>query len=233
MKKFGIIGAMELEVDTLISRMELRSATKAASMTFHEGTLNGVEAVIVRSGICKVNAAICAHILAHDFQVTHIINTGVAGSLNAGINIGDIVVSTDVLYHDVDATVWGYQPGEVPQMGIREFKADSSMIEQAVESCRLVNPGIQVFEGRIVSGDQFISDKQVKERLISLFGALCTEMEGAAIAHAAYLNETPFVIIRAISDKADESAEEDYPTFERKAALHSAALVENMIGALS
>ena len=229
MNKIGIIGAMELEVETLKQQMDIRNIVKKASMEFYEGTLNNTEVVIVRSGIGKVNAGICVQILADIFSVTHIINTGVAGSLNAAINIGDIVISTDALHHDMDATIFGYQPGEVPQMGRREFIADSHMIDLAKASCEEAVPDVQVFTGRVVSGDQFISDKSVKERLISIFSGSCTEMEGAAIAHGATLNDIPFVIIRAISDKADDSAEMDYPTFEKKAAQDCAKLVAHMI----
>lgn len=229
MKKVGIIGAMELEVEELQGKMEITRREKKASMEFLEGTLNGTDVVIVRSGIGKVNAALCTQILCDVFEVTHIINTGVAGSLKNEINIGDIVVSTDALHHDVDVRVFGYPLGEVPQMGCLAFPADEKLVNLAVECCKEVNPDISVYGGRIVSGDQFISDKQVKEHIISNFGGFCVEMEGASIAHAAYLNHVPFVIIRAISDKADDSAEMDYPTFEKAAAAHSAALVEHML----
>lgn len=229
MKKIGIIGAMELEVETLKAKMNVMNIIERASMKFYEGSLNDTEVVIVRSGVCKVNAGICVQILADVFGVTHIINTGVAGSLDANIDIGDIVVSTDALYHDVDATIFGYQPGEVPQLGRREFIADAGMAELTAVSCKEVNPDIRVFTGRVVSGDQFVSQKEVKERLVSVFQGLCTEMEGAAIAQASALNNIPFVIIRAISDKADESAQVDYPEFERKAAHDCAKLVEHMI----
>lgn len=229
MKRIGIIGAMDLEVEHLKSEMQISRIVDKAGMEFYTGTLKGVDVVIVRSGIGKVNAGLCAQILADVFQVTHIINTGVAGSLNAKLDIGDILISKDALYHDMDVRIFGYQLGEVPQMGCREFKADKAMIEAAVSSCKEVNPDIHVAVGRILSGDQFISDKAKKETLIADFQGDCTEMEGAAIAHSAYLNKIPFVIIRAISDKADDSAEMDYPTFEREAAKHSAKLVEHMI----
>lgn len=229
MKRIGIIGAMDLEVEHLKSEMQISRIVDKAGMEFYTGTLKGVDVVIVRSGIGKVNAGLCAQILADVFQVTRIINTGVAGSLNAKLDIGDILISRDALYHDVDVRIFGYQLGEVPQMSCREFKADKAMIEAAVSSCKEVNPDIHVEVGRILSGDQFISDKAKKETLIADFQGDCTEMEGAAIAHSAYLNKIPFVIIRAISDKADDSAEMDYPTFEREAAKHSAKLVEHMI----
>ena len=136
MSKIGIIGAMELEVEQLKAQMTITEIINKASMDFHVGTLNGVDVVIVRSGIGKVNAALCAQILSDVFAVTHIINTGVAGSLNAALDIGDILVSEDALHHDMDVTIFGYQLGEVPQMGCREFKADTAMVEAAVASCK-------------------------------------------------------------------------------------------------
>lgn len=229
MNRIGIIGAMELEVEQLKSQMTIDRIVKKASMEFFTGSLNGVDVVIVRSGIGKVNAALCVQILADLFQVTHVINTGVAGSLNPALDIGDILVSTDALHHDMDVTIFGYELGEVPQMGFREFKADAAMVETAVSTCKEVNPDINVRTGRVVSGDQFISSKEVKEKLISVFQGDCAEMEGASIAHGACLNGIPFVIIRAISDKADDSAQMDYPSFESAAARHSARLVAQMI----
>ena len=229
MKKIGIIGAMDLEVDALKAKLSDVKVTSKARMDFYEGVLNGTDVVVVRSGIGKVNAALCVQILADLFAVTHVINTGVAGSLNAELDIGDILVSVDACYHDVDAQIFGYMPGEVPQMGTREFVADVRMAELAVECCKTVNPDIHVKLGRVVSGDQFISDSAVKDRLISVFHGDCTEMEGASIAHGAFLNKIPFLVVRAISDKADGSAEMDYPTFEREAALHSAKLVEALV----
>ena len=229
MIKVGIIGAMELEVEQLKADMSEAKIVKKAGMDFHEGTLNGVDAVVVRCGIGKVNAALCVQILADVFGVTHVINTGVAGSLNAALDIGDILISKDALHHDMDVRIFGYQLGEVPQMGFREFTADAQLVKLARKACEKVNPDVNVVLGRVVSGDQFISSKEVKEHLITEFHGDCAEMEGASIAHGAYLNGIPFVIIRAISDKADDSAEMDYPTFEKAAAKHSAALVEEML----
>lgn len=160
------------------------------------------------------------------------INTGIAGSLKAEINIGDIVVSTDAIQHDMDATGFGYEPGVIPRMPVSCFEADKRLVKAAEDACKEAVPEVGVFAGRIVSGDQFISDRQVKNRITAQFGGMCTEMEGAAIAQAAYLNSIPFVIIRAISDKADDSATVDYPTFERQAIAHSVALVENFVARL-
>lgn len=229
MKKIGIIGAMELEVEELRSKLASPVVTTKAGMDFYEGTLNDVPVVVVRCGIGKVNAALCVQILADLFEVTHIINTGVAGSLNAKLDIGDILISKEALHHDMDVTIFGYQPGEVPQMGVREFPADEAMINAAKEACESLDDNIHAIVGRVVSGDQFISDKAVKNRLIEVFQGDCAEMEGASIAHGAYLNKIPFVIIRAISDKADDSAEMDYPTFEKAAAAHCAKIVTKMV----
>ena len=232
MKKFGIIGAIEIEVEQLKKDMEISRTVKKARMEFFEGTLKGKQVVVVRSGIGKVNAAVCTQILVDDFQADCVINTGIAGSLNADINIGDVVISTDVVHHDMDAVNFGYPLGQIPQMDVFSFQADEKLAEKARKVCEKVNPEIKVFRGRIVSGDQFIADKAVKKRIEQTFHGFCTEMEGAAIAQAAYLNRIPFVIIRAISDKADDSATMDYPTFEKKAVEHSVRLVEGLMEAL-
>lgn len=230
MKKVGIIGAMELEVEALKAQMKVERIIEKAQMKFFEGTLGGTEVVVVQCGIGKVNAGMCVQILADLFEVTAIINTGVAGSLCNDINIGDIVVSTESVQHDMDVTALGYEPGVIPQLETSVFLADEHMVNLATEVCKEVNPDISVFTGRVVSGDQFISSAEQKERLSGVFKGSCAEMEGAAIAQAAYLNHVPYVVIRAISDKADGSAQMDYPTFERAAAAHSAKLVEHMIG---
>ena len=198
-------------------------------MDFYEGILAGKKVVVVRSGIGKVNAGICAQILADVFSVDAIINTGIAGSLNKNINIGDIVLSTDVVQHDMDATGFGYRKGQIPQMPVFFFNADDNLRRLAAEVCKEVNPDIQVFKGRIASGDQFVCDQDVKNRIVSEFSAYATEMEGAAIGQAAYLNEIPFLVVRAISDKADGSAQMDYSEFEKAAVDHSVRLTLNML----
>ena len=229
MKTIGIIGAMEVEVAILKEKMEDVRIIKKASMDFYEGILAGKKVVVVRAGIGKVNAGICAQILADVFSVDAIINTGIAGSLNKNINIGDIVLSTDVVQHDMDATGFGYRKGQIPQMPVFFFNADDNLRRLAAEVCKEVNPDIQVFEGRIASGDQFVCDQDVKNRIVSEFSAFATEMEGAAIGQAAYLNEIPFLVVRAISDKADGSAQMDYSEFEKAAVDHSVRLTLNML----
>ncbi|MBR1390878.1 MAG: 5'-methylthioadenosine/adenosylhomocysteine nucleosidase [Lachnospiraceae bacterium] len=229
MKKIGIIGAMEAEVSLLKQQMQVNGIQKKANMEFFEGTLEGKEVVVVQCGIGKVNAAMCVQILSDLFGVTHVLNTGVAGSLNAQLNIGDLLVSIDAVQHDVDVTIFGYAKGQIPGTDRREFVADEQMGKVAVGACRRANPGINVIPGHVVSGDQFISSKEVKDVLIREFHGDCAEMEGASIAQAATLNGLPFLIIRAISDKADGSAEMDYPAFEAEAARHCAAMVREFI----
>ena len=198
-------------------------------MDFYKGKLEGKDVVVVRSGIGKVNAAMCAQILSDIYHADHVINTGIAGSLKAEINIGDIVLSTDALQHDMDAQAFGYEPGQIPRVDTLSFKADENMISLAKECCKKVNPEIGVFTGRVVSGDQFISDKEKKKWLTDTFAGYCTEMEGAAIAQVCYFNHIPFLIVRSISDKADDSASMDYPTFEAQAIRHSVNLMTEMI----
>ena len=227
--KIGIIGAMEEEVNLLKEKMAEVQVVKKATLDFYTGKLANKDVVIVRSGIGKVNAAICTQMLVDLFEVDCVVNTGIAGSLNAAIDIGDIVLSTDAVQHDMDAVAFGYDVGVIPRMDTSYFVADEKLRALAKSVCEQVNPEIAVHEGRIVTGDQFIADKAKKEWLVENFSGMCTEMEGAAIAHAAHNNGIPFLIIRAISDKADNSAEMDYPTFERMAIGHTVKLVQALV----
>lgn len=225
----GIIGAMDLEVEKLIEAMTDKKVVDYAKRTFYIGKLEGTDVVLARCGVGKVNAATCVQMMVDKFGITDIINTGVAGSLNEKIDIGDIVLATGAVYHDLEATAFGYERGQVPQMQVFEFPTDEKLVDLAEKSCKKVNPDVKVFRGRIASGDQFIADKATKENIKKFFSPMCVEMEGCAMAHAAYLNSIGCLIIRAISDKADDSAEMDYPTFEREAAIHSAKMVLEMM----
>ena len=227
--KTGIIGAMDEEVATLKEALTEKQVQTVAGMEFHEGKLDGMSVVVVKCSVGKVNAAACAQILISVFGVDRIINTGVAGSLDASIDIGDVVVSTDAVQHDMDVTVLGYARGEIPNSEVSVFPADEEMRKSAVQAVRTVAPDIHVFEGRVCSGDQFIASHEQKESIVSAFNGLCCEMEGAAIAQVCYLNGTPYVIIRAISDKADDSEEMSYMEFEKAAAEHCAAITRYMI----
>ncbi len=232
MTKLGIIGAMELEVETLVASLEGRNAKTISGSTFYEGKLEGLDVVVVQCGVGKVNAAICAQVLISCFGVTHLVNTGIAGSLCADLDIGDLLVSTDAMYHDFDCVHFGYEFGKVPGMDTVSFPADRHRMELAYNAAEAVNPGHTKY-GRVASGDQFVAEKDLKERIIANTQGLCTEMEGAAIAQTAYRSRIPFVILRAISDKADDSAEMDYPTFERIAAHRCAQVAKLLAGSLA
>ena len=182
---------------------------------------------MVQCGVGKVNAALCTQILCDCFGVTHLVNTGIAGSLCADLDIGDLVVSRDAMYHDFDCVHFGYPYGKVPGMDVISFPADDTLLGYAFAAAEAVNPGHTKI-GRIASGDQFVASRDVKERIIEATRGLCTEMEGAAIAQTAHRNRLPFVILRAISDKADDSAEMDYPTFERIAAHRCAEVTRHL-----
>ena len=227
MTKLGIIGAMEEEVETLLHLMEEKKEYEKAGSRFYDGTLEGLPVTVVQCGVGKVNAALCTQILCDCFGVTHLVNTGIAGSLCAELDIGDLVVSRDAMYHDVDAVAFGYPMGKVPGMDVTAFPADDTLLGYAFAAAEAVNPG-HTKVGRVASGDQFVASREVKERIVDLTRGLCTEMEGAAIAQTAYRNKLPFVILRAISDKADDSAEMDYPTFERIAAHRCAAVTQGL-----
>ena len=229
--KLGIIGAMDVEVAALKEKMENVTTAKRAWSTYFEGTLEGLPAVVVQCGVGKVNAAMCTQILCDCYGVTHIVNTGIAGSLCADLDIGDLVVSQDAMYHDMDCRFVNYPIGQVPGMDVLAFPADDALVGFAFAAAESANPGHTKI-GRVASGDQFIAEKGQKAKIIEDTQALCTEMEGAAIAHTAYRNGVPFVIIRAISDKADDSAEMDYPTFEAIAAQRCAQVTMTMAKAL-
>ena len=223
--KLGIIGAMTIEVEMLKESMQSLTVTQRTDMEFYEGILEGLPCVVVQCGVGKVNAAMCTQILCDCYGVTHIVNTGVAGSLCAELDIGDFVISDQAIYHDFDCHVINpnYCVGQVPGLAVRAFPADSTLCDAAMAAADQVHQG-HARVGTVASGDQFVCAKEQKEEIIRNTGALCTEMEGAAIAHTAWRNGIPFVVIRAISDKADDSAQMDYPTFEAIAAKRCATV---------
>ena len=223
MRKLGIIGAMTVEVETLKAQLQNKKETERAGMTFYEGLLENLPVVLVVCGVGKVNAALCVQMLCDLFQVTHIVNTGVAGSLCAELDIGDFVISEKAMYHDFDCSSINpnYCVGQVPGLSVCAFPADRDMVRLAFDAAGQVHEG-HARIGTVASGDQFVSRKTQKAKIVADTGAICTEMEGTAIAHAAWRNGVPFVVIRAISDKADDSAQMDYPTFEAIAAKRCA-----------
>lgn len=224
----GIIGAMKKEIEALLSQMEDREDKTMAGMTFHRGRLWNNEVVLAKCGVGKVNVAICTQLLIDLYEVDMLINTGIAGGLYKDINVGDIVISSDAVQHDVDVTGRGFAPGEIPFMETSVFKADPELVAMAKKACEIVNPDIACYVGRVATGDKFISDNAEKAALVETFNAYCAEMEGAAMAQVAVLNKVPFVIIRAMSDKADNQARILVTEFEDKAIMHTLKLLAAM-----
>jgi adenosylhomocysteine nucleosidase len=218
---------MQVEVETLKQNMTQQHIVERAGMSFCEGVLEGLPVVVVVCGVGKVNAALCVQVLCDCFGVTHIVNTGVAGSLCAELDIGDFVISEKAMYHDFDCSSLNpdYPVGKVPGLNVHAFEADPEMIGLAYDAAQQVHTDY-ARKGTVASGDQFVSSKTQKAKIVADTGAICTEMEGTAIAHAAWRNGVPFVVIRAISDKADDSAQMDYPTFEAIAAKRCAAVTQ-------
>ena len=228
----GIIGAMDEEVAKLKEMIENLQIVYKSGMDFFSGKIEGTDVVVVKCGVGKVNAAMCTQTMIDVFDVTGIINTGIAGSLDADINIGDIVLASDTLEHDMDVAALGYEPGIIPDTSVSVFKTDAYLMDIAMQAVKASAIDVTVFTGRVVSGDQFISSKEKKEWLVSTFGGRCAEMEGAAIGHVAVLNSVPYLVVRAISDKADDSAQMDYPSFAAKAIDNSVKLMTEIINRL-
>ncbi|MFK2824447.1 5'-methylthioadenosine/S-adenosylhomocysteine nucleosidase [Bacillus sp. B190/17] len=230
--KIAIIGAMEEEVVILREKMENRQVETIANSEFTTGTLNGAEVVLLRSGIGKVNAAMTTAILLHHFKPDAVINTGSAGGLDPKLNVGDVVISTEVRHHDVDVTVFGYEYGQVPQLPAA-FKADERLIDIAV-GCIAEEKEVQVVQGLIATGDSFMNDP---ERVLSIGkkfeGLQAVEMEAAAIAQVAHQFGVPFVIIRSISDIAGKESNISFEQFLPKAARHSANFVMSIVDQLA
>lgn len=226
---FGIIAAMSEELEILLKDMELEEKKVKANMTFNKGKLWGKDVVAVVCGIGKVNAAICAQILASEFKVNRIINVGVAGGIGKEIYPGDIVIAENLVEHDMDTTAFGDPHGQVPRLDTFDFKCDADLIQAAKKACATLGDDIHTFTGRIVSGDVFVADLEKIQWLEKEFNALSCEMEGASIAHTCYLNSIPFVVIRSISDNANNGAHMDYEKFTPIAVKNSTKLLKEML----
>ncbi|MGV3026341.1 5'-methylthioadenosine/adenosylhomocysteine nucleosidase [Clostridium thermobutyricum] len=224
----GIISAMSEELELLLNDMEIEEKTHKANMTFHKGKVWGKDVVAVVSGIGKVNAAVCTQILISEYKVNSVINVGVAGGIGKDIYPGDVVVAENLVQHDMDTTVFGDAHGQVPRLDTFDFTCDKELVRLAKLACDEIKE-INTFSGRIVSGDQFIASVDKIKWLESEFGAAACEMEGASIAHVCYLNSIPFVIIRSISDNANNGAHMDYEKFIPIGVKNSTTILKAMI----
>ncbi len=218
----GIIGAMEAELSDLISRLENHFSESVSGIDFHIGTLSGKSVAIAKCGIGKVFAAMCTEIMILKYSPSLIVNTGVAGAVSDGIGTGDIVIADTLCQHDMDTSPIGDPVGLISGINKIYFESDSRAVG-ILKTCA-EEMHVNSYVGRIATGDRFIAGAEEKNRIAVTFDAAACEMEGGAVAHVAYVNSTPFAVVRAISDSADGSATEDYPTFLSKAASTSARL---------
>lgn len=226
--KIAIIGAMEEEVTLLRENISNPVVETIAGCEYTSGTMKGKEVVLLRSGIGKVNAAMSTVVLLQHFKPDCIINTGSAGGFDPALNVGDVVISTEVRHHDVDVTAFGYEYGQVPQLPAA-FTADEKLKEIAVQSVKKMGD-VQVVSGLIATGDSFMSDPTRVEAIRDKFDSLqAVEMEAAAIAQVAHQFGTPFVIIRSLSDIAGKESDLSFDQYLEKAALHSANMVMNIV----
>ena len=234
MKNIGIIGAMDIEIEGIRAEMEVLETKKVLGTDFYIGKLAGKDVVLALAGVGKVNAAICTQVMIDLMGVDAIVSVGVAGAISGELKIGDVVVASDLIYHDMDAASFGYHPGFIPRMKESNFIADERMSAAAhragVEVMSATNN--KVVSGRMATGDQFISTDEDKKRIADVFNAACVEMESTAIAHTCYLNNIPFAAIRAISDSADDSADFAFQKFLVIAAERSGKIIINMISKL-
>jgi adenosylhomocysteine nucleosidase len=234
--KTGIIGAEKQEVELLFAAIiqsgKPNVVTKRGQLVFHEGELSGTPVVVVCCGIGKVNAALCTQILVSEFHVDRVINTGAAGGLASSLEVLDMVVSTETVQHDFDTTAFGYAPGQVPGQPSAFIPADASLREKAHTAFRKVSANGKMIDGRIASGDAFISDVTRRATIVERFAPACVEMEGAAVAHVCAANAIPFVILRSISDLAGHEAGMSYDEFSKIASHTSAGVVMEMLSLL-
>lgn len=227
---FGLIGAMDEEIKLLLECMENTQTMVKAGIKFYSGTAFGKTVVLCKSGVGKVNAAVTTQILLDTFGVSRVLFTGVAGALDPGLDIGDIVISSQCIQHDMDATALGYPRGVIPYQKISIFPADEALVQLAEQACQSLKQ--HFVTGVVLSGDQFIASPELVASLRQELNGACAEMEGAAVAQVCFMNGIPFVIIRSMSDKADGSAHVNYRDFTVEASEHSHAILEHMLKAL-
>ena len=226
----GIIGALDIELERLIDAMQEPVHREISGVPFTCGKLLGTDVVIARAGVGKVNAAVCAQTMALIYEPELILNSGVSGALSPELHVGDVVIGTDVVQHDVDTTAMGDEPGFVSTVDRLSFPLDnfaSTAIAAAAEEL-----GIRAVRGRIASGDQFVASTARKEEIVRLFSAVTCEMEAGAIAHVCFLNRIPCAVIRCISDGGNEEAPMSYEEFLPLAAKNSAELTLSYLRSL-
>lgn len=220
---WGIIGALDEEVELLKNAMTVTKETKIYGSTFYSGVLEGKEVVVVCCSVGKINAALCASVIIRELNADVVVNVGIAGAMDKRLKVLDVVLSSEAVHHDGDPVLAKYYPFQ------KEYTADKKLIELAERACENAVKGHSHYTGRIATGDVFVEGGEVQESIRSRFAPLCVEMEGAAIAQACYMNEKPFLIIRTMSDNADDSATMTYDEFKPEAANQSANIIREML----
>ncbi len=223
----GIIAAIKEEFEPLLAALETPKKTEKAGMAFYTGTIGKRSTTLVMGGVGKVNAACCTQILVDVFHVDAVINAGIAGALAPGLHVGDIVVSTDAMQYDMDATAFGHPKGEIPNMAITYFPAGAALVAAAKEAADHL--GIPIHTGRMMTADLGLDNAELKDELARTYGGACCEMEGAAVAQAAFINGIPYLVVRSMSDNADENLLETYEENIENAAENVARLVLGLV----
>jgi adenosylhomocysteine nucleosidase len=226
--KIGLMGAMTEEIALFSQYISQTTTEELAGITFVLGAWEEIPIVLCKSGVGKVNAATCAQLLIQKYDVDCILFTGVAGAVNPVLEIGDVVISTDCMHHDMDVTALGFGKGIIPFASQSIFPANPALVEAAFQAGEQLYPG-KIRRGRVLSGDQFIANRNKVRELQQNFQGDCVEMEGAAVGQVCHMNQVPFVILRSMSDKADGSAHMNFTEFTQLASERSAALVQKLI----
>lgn len=229
----AIIGAMDVEIESLLPELNDQHAQVIGGHTFFSGTMRGQQVIVTRSGIGKVNAAVTTTVLINHFRVDKIIFTGVAGAVHPDLSPSNVVVSTGLVQHDVDLTAFGYEKGHMSGFDSRLYAVDAELVAQATEAAIEVVGADKVSQGIIATGDQFMASAEGVKALRAEYDAMAVEMEGAAVAQVAQLYNTPMVVIRTISDKADGSANVDFNETMTVTAHNSANITLKMLECLS
>ncbi|GAB6929707.1 5'-methylthioadenosine/adenosylhomocysteine nucleosidase [Paenibacillus sp. JCM 10914] len=230
-QRIGLIGAMDEEVKLLLDQLENKEISVKAGVTYASGLIHGKPVVVCKSGVGKVNAAVTTQVLIDTYGVTEILFTGVAGALHPELNIGDIVISSSCMQHDMDVTPLGFSRGMIPYQAVSDFPAQPSLVQLAEEACTAQSVE-RYLVGRVLSGDQFIASRETVTTLFEELDGVCAEMEGSAVAQVCYMNQVPYVVIRSMSDKADGSAHVNFPEFTVKASKRSYEIVNYMVSKL-
>lgn len=224
----GIIGAMDVEVDSLKNLMSNPCIDQIGSVLYYKGEINGVECVVAVAGVGKVNAAVCAQTMILKYSPDVLINIGVAGGLDERLGVGDVVVAETVVEHDMDTTACGDLAGFISGLNRVYIDCDKKMVERLYKAAKEIS-GLNVIKGVIASGDQFISLESQRNRIISEFHAAAAEMEGASIGHVCAMSNVPFAVMRAISDGANHDSAVDFPTFAKMAAKNSIDIILKLL----